>query len=601
MHKRMGTRKRGERQTSGVGTWARFAVALLASLVALVAAAPAQASFHLIKVREVFPGTVAHPESDYVELQMYASAQNLVNLGDLEVLNSAGAVTSHFSPGSTVSHSANQSTVLIANTSFSAQFPSIAPDFTDGGLDLDPAGGAVCWPQNEPPFDDCASWGNFTGQASLPSPGDSAPAVAIADGEALRRTISPGCSTLLESADDANNSSVDFSPQTPSPRNNASTPSEKECAALPNTTIVNKPANPTKAMTASFTYQAIRAGEAEFECRLDGAPFASCATTGIEYPGPLSAASHSFEVRAVNSAGADSTPAAYTWTIDTTAPTATIQTHPANPSSGTSAAFTYQSSEVGSKFECSLTSAVEPDSFISCAGSGKTYSSLANGAYTFKVRATDTALNLGTATSFEWTVDNSLADTTPPQTTIESRPSDPSDSSTASFTYAANEPGSSFRCTLDAAGFTACPPTGVTYTGLGSGPHSFEVQATDPSGNTDPTPAGYSFTVVLAGPPAATPILLPAPPPLPTTAPSTRLIGKPPATTHDRTPTFRFSSDQQGALFQCKLDRGPFKACRSPLTTKKLSYGSHTFQVRALAGGAADLSPVTLTFRVRKP
>lgn len=601
MHKRMGTWERGEPRASGGGTWARLAVPLLASLVALIAAAPAQASFHLIKVREVFPGTLTHPESDYVELQMYASAQNLVNLGDLEVLNATGTVTSHFSPGSTVSHSANQSTVLIANTGFSSQFPSVTPDFTDGGLDLDPAGGAVCWPQTEPPFDDCASWGNFTGQASLPSPGDSAPAAAIADGKALLRTISPGCSTLLENADDANNSSVDFSPQTPNPRNNAVTPSEKECAALPNTVIVNKPANPTKLTSASFTYQATPAAGAEFECRLDGAPFASCATAGIEYPGPLSAASHSFEVRAVNSAGADSTPAAYTWTVDTTAPTATIQTHPANPSSGASAAFTYQSSEVGSKFECSLTSGVEPDSFVSCAGSGRTYNSLADGTYTFKVRATDAALNQGGPTNFEWMVDNSLADTTPPQTTIESRPSDPSDSPIASFTYASNEPGSSFRCRLDGAGFSACPPTGVTYTGLSSGAHSFEVEATDSSGNTDPTPAGYSFTVVLAGPSAAAPILLPTPPPLPTVAPGTRLTGKPPATTHDRTPTFRFDTDQQGAVFQCKLDRRPFKACRSPLTTKKLSYGSHTFQVRALAAGTADPSPVKLTFRIRRP
>ena len=212
---------------------ARFALPLLAVLAATIAASPAQASFHLIKVREVFPGTTASPESDYVELQMYAAAQNLVNLGDLEVLDSTGTVTSHFSPGSTAAHSANQSTVLIANTSFAGQFPSVTPDFTDAGLDLDPAGGAVCWPQNEPPFDDCASWGNFSGQGSLPSPGDTAPAVAIPNGMALRRTISPGCSTLLEDADDTNKSSVDFSAQTPNPRNNAATPSEHECAALP--------------------------------------------------------------------------------------------------------------------------------------------------------------------------------------------------------------------------------------------------------------------------------------------------------------------------------------------------------------------------------
>ncbi|HEV7399630.1 MAG TPA: hypothetical protein VGN84_05105 [Solirubrobacterales bacterium] len=573
---------------------------LLAMLAALIAASPAQASFHLIKVREVFPGTTTNPESDYVELQMYSTGQSLVNLGDLEVLNSTGTVTSHFSPSGAVPHSANQSTVLIANTGFSSQFPSVTPDFSDGGLNLDRLGGAVCWPQNEPPFDDCASWGSFTGQASLPSPGDSAAAVAIPNGMALRRTISPGCSTLLENADDSNDSAVDFSPQIPNPRNNTATPSEQECAALPNTVVDAKPANPTKATAASFTYHAIPASEAEFECSLDGAPFSSCATTGISYPGPLSATSHTFEVRAVNPAGADSTPAAYIWTVDTTAPTATIQTHPADPSPGTSAAFTYRSSEVGSKFECSLASGVEPDSFSSCATSGKTFGGLADGTYTFKVRATDAALNQGVPASFGWTVDNSLADTTPPQTTIESRPADPSDSSTASFTYSSNEPGSSFQCMLGGAGFTACPPGGTTYTDLGNGAHSFAVRATDSSGNIDPTPAGYSFTVVLAGSPMApSPPLIPRP--TPTVAPATKLLGKPPATTHDRTPTFRFGSSQGSAVFQCKIDRSSFKACRSPFTAKKLFYGNHTFQVRAIAAGAADSSPAKLTFRVLRP
>src|SRR3954463_10988146 len=104
MQKRMGTQDRGAGRAPGGRTKARFALPLLAVLAATIAASPARASFHLIKVREVFPGTTANPESDYVVLQMYAAAQNLVNLGDLEVLNSAGAVTSHFSPGSAVAH-----------------------------------------------------------------------------------------------------------------------------------------------------------------------------------------------------------------------------------------------------------------------------------------------------------------------------------------------------------------------------------------------------------------------------------------------------------------------------------------------------------------
>jgi hypothetical protein len=611
MQTRIGSLDRGEDRGFGVGIRGRgrFVLPLLVGLVALLAAAPAQASFHLIKVREVFPGTVAHPNSDYVELQMYETGQNLVNLGDLEVLDSTGTVTSHFSPATSVSHSANQSTVLIANSEFSTQFPSITPDFTDAGLNLSPAGGAVCWPQNEPPFDDCASWGNFTGQASLPSPGDSSPAApsGITDGKALLRTIAPGCSTLLENADDTNNSSVDFSSQAPNPRNNAATPTEVLCPSLPNTTISAQPANPTSSTSASFSFTASPAAGASFECKLDTeVGFTACSSPKV-YPG-LSEATHSFEVRAVNSAGTDPTPAADSWRVDLTPPTATILSQPPDPSAGNSASFTYSSSETGSSFQCSLVRSGEPDAFSGCASTGKAYPDaqhpgpLADGDWTFEVRATDPAGNPSMpepfpAGSFTWTVDNSLADTTPPDTSIGSRPPDPSGSPSASFTYSSTESGSSFECALDGSGFSGCPPSGITFTGLGNGPHAFQVRAVDSSGNADPTPAGYSFTVALAPPP------LPPPIPIstigPAARPSTKLLAEPAAKTHDRTPTFRFGSDQPGASFQCKLDHGSFKACRSPLTTKPLPYGRHTLEVRAVLG-APDSTPATFAFKVLK-
>jgi hypothetical protein len=604
MQKRMGTQHRGEGRCSGAVRPGGLAL-LLAGVAVLLAASPAQASFHLIKVREVFPGTVVRPNSDYVELQMYAAGQSLVQFGELEVLSSAGAVTSKFTPGSSVANSANQSTVLIANTEYSGQFPAVAPDFADEGLDLNPAGGAVCWPQTDPPFDDCASWGDFAGQESLPSPGNSAPAAAagIPDGQALLRSIAPGCATFLENADDTNDSAIDFSLQSPNPRNNATPPTEKECPALPNTTIATKPVNPTKSTAASFTYTATPATGAEFECGLDGDPFSTCPTSGVTYAGPLAEGGHGFEVRAVNSAGADPTPAAYTWVVDTTPPEAEIKTHPQDPSPGNSAAFTYGSSENGSTFQCSLEPAGEAATFTSCPITGKTYPDaqhpgpLADGEWTFEVRATDKAGNQGAPAEFSWEVDNSLGDETPPETTIVSRPPDPSDSSTASFTYESNEPGSSFECALDGVPFSGCPATGITYTGLGNGSHSFQVRAVDPADNVDPSPAGYSFEIVLATVP------LPPAPELPTAPapPETILSGRHLAKTHDRTPTFRFRSASPGATFQCKLDGGPYRRCRSPLTTKVLSFGPHTLKVRAVVGGIADRTPSVLRFKVQRP
>ena len=77
---------------------------------------------------------------------------------------------------------------------------------------------------------------------------------------------------------------------------------------------------------------------------------------------------------------------------------------------------------------------------------------------------------------------------------IDSGPSDPSSSGDAVFMFSATEPGSSFECSLDAAVVSSCSSP-VTYTGLGDGSHSFAVQATDPAGNTDPSPASFSWTI----------------------------------------------------------------------------------------------------------
>jgi hypothetical protein len=82
-------------------------------------------------------------------------------------------------------------------------------------------------------------------------------------------------------------------------------------------------------------------------------------------------------------------------------------------------------------------------------------------------------------------------------------------------------------------------------------------------------------------------------------APQTRLRRKPGHKTRDRTPTFSFSSSEPGSRFQCKLDRKPFRSCRSPLTTRRLTFGAHTFRVRARGdSGKPDPTPATYRFRV---
>jgi hypothetical protein len=597
----MGVQRRGWGKTRAVRWRARLCLPLLAISLLLLIAAPAQATFHLIKVREVYPGT---NDDSYVELQMYAGGQNFLSGHAMKLYNSGGTLihTSTFS--STVPNSANQQTVLIGDTKAQQAF-GVAPDLVDEGLTVPAAGGAACWNAGGIPAD-CVAWGNFNGAGALQAAtGTSAGAPAspsgITAGKAIRRTIEPGCPTLLEESDDSDVSATDFAEANPAPRNDSSPIVEHTCAGAPNTAIDDRPAARSNSDSAEFTYEAPTA--TGYECRLDAAPFSSCPLGGpVEYTA-LAEGSHTFQVRGVNASGPDPTPASYTWVVDTTPPVATIDTHPDDPSPGATVQFTYHApNESGSTFKCSL----DGTAATSCQTSGITYHGLADGSHVFAVEATDAAGNAQLApTEFTWTVDNSLADTTPPQTTLLSKPADPSASPTASFTYGANEPGSSFECALDGASFAGCPSTGVSYGGLANGAHSFQVRAVDPSGNVDLSPAGYSFVVVLAAgsPPGQTAAPTLGSPPAAleakkTPAPNTILSGKPAARTHDRTPTFRFHSNAAGARFQCKLDRGRFRACGSPYTTAPLTPGGHTLKVRALRGGLADPTPATASFKV---
>jgi hypothetical protein len=266
----------------------------------------AQATFHLIKVREVFPGTIAHPTADFVELQMYASGQNFVAGHQLRVYNAAGNATTITLSGN-VANGQNQRTVLIAGPGYSAVFPSMPADFTPAApaLNLNPAGGAACWPADSFSAKDCVSWGSFTPPASgYPSPSiPNASPSGITNGMSIKRSIAAHCRTLLENADDTNSSAADFSERTPSPRNNSTAPTEKPC---PQTTITAGPSGNTTDHTPTFSFKSDLT-PATFECRVDSAAFASCVSPFTT--ARLSLGMHVFKVRATHAGSTDPTPA----------------------------------------------------------------------------------------------------------------------------------------------------------------------------------------------------------------------------------------------------------------------------------------------------
>ncbi len=82
-------------------------------------------------------------------------------------------------------------------------------------------------------------------------------------------------------------------------------------------------------------------------------------------------------------------------------------------------------------------------------------------------------------------------------------------------------------------------------------------------------------------------------------APETKITKGAPKRTEKTKVKFRFTSDDPGASFQCKLDKEKFKGCRSPKTLKHLDPGKHTVAVRAVdADGHRDTSPAKDKFKV---
>ena len=92
------------------------------------------------------------------------------------------------------------------------------------------------------------------------------------------------------------------------------------------------------------------------------------------------------------------------------------------------------------------------------------------------------------------------ADTTPPDTVIDSGPSGTVKTRVASFTFSSTEPSNAtFQTRLDGGDWEANgTATSKTYSQqLPNGTHTFNVKATDAAGNTDPTPASRSWKVLV--------------------------------------------------------------------------------------------------------
>jgi hypothetical protein len=191
--------------------------------------------------------------------------------------------------------------------------------------------------------------------------------------------------------------------------NNTSDPSTitvKVDGTQPDTAKVSGPDPLTNAKSATFNFTASDAtsGVKRVECSHDGAAFATCPSPQTR--SNLAEGEHTFRVRATDVAdNVETSPATWTWRIDSIAPTAVVDEHPPAWTRDESATFEFSATNAGhaahARFECKL----DDNDFDTCP-SPLTFDGLdLEQEHSFTVRSIDVLGNVqDPPTVFRWTV-----------------------------------------------------------------------------------------------------------------------------------------------------------------------------------------------------
>ncbi len=352
-----------------------------------------------------------------------------------------------------------------------------------------------------------------------------------------------------------------------------------EDSSPPTTQVDSGPPGLTSSTEATFAFSGADPGGSgiSLQCRLDSvseAAWTICASSQ-KYTA-LAEGVHKFDARAIDKAGnTDATPATFSWQIDLTSPTVTIDSlSKALLKAGESSDVSWHADESGNfqlrvgGADCDTGTVLDSGPYSSAPAikaSSVAAAQLEEGSNTLRLCLTDGAGNRGQATT---SLDK---DTKAPETQITAGPAALVKATTASFSFSGDDTGSgvaAFECrrdSIEASAWQACISTHV-YNELDEGAHKFEVRAIDKAGNVDGTSAVHTWQVDL-------------------TPPAVSVNSGPTGITNDSTPTFTFGSET-GATFECSIDTGtavfgPCSGAGTHTPGSPLPDGSRTFRVRA--------------------
>jgi hypothetical protein len=165
-----------------------------------------------------------------------------------------------------------------------------------------------------------------------------------------------------------------------------------------------------------------------------------------------------------------------------------------------------------------------------------------------------------------------------PETTIDSKPANPSNDSGPAFTFSSSKMGSTFKCRVDGTAFADCvSPFTIAVT---EGSHTFDVYAIDAGSVPDSSPASYTWSVDK-------------------TAPTVTILTYPLNPTKQTDASFGFNSTESGTV-ECRLDGGAWGVCGSPTTMQYVGLTantSHIFDVR-VTDAATNVGSASFTWTI---
>ena len=324
-----------------------------------------------------------------------------------------------------------------------------------------------------------------------------------------------------------------------------------EDSTAPNTSIGSNLPALSNSANASFSFSGTDAGGsgvASFECRRDGAAFAAC-TSPQAYSG-LADGSHTFEVRAIDTAGNVDADSGELRPGPSTPPRRTprsARAHRRSPTAPTRASASPAPTPAAPALRASNAVATAPPS--PPAPARRPTPGSPDGSHTFEVRAIDTAGNVDqTPASFAWTVD-----TTAPTTSDRLEPTGAHQQRQRELLFLRNRRRRLRRCELRMPSRRRRlrrlhQPAGLLRSRRRL-PHLRSPGRPTTAGNVDQTPASFAWTID-------------------TTAPNTSIGSSPPALSNSANASFSFSGTDVGgsgvASFECRRDGAAFAACTSP-------------------------------------